>query len=156
MVRVAIDGVLVMPLKRIVHPKGDIFYGIKSSDSGFVGFGDAYFSTIVFDEVKAWKKHRKMTLNLIVSVGEIKVVLYDDRNGSPSKGLFFQIHLSPDNYQRLTVPPRLWFGFQGKGKSLNMLLNIADMEHDPDEVERLEPFDNRIPYLWKTQKGLEK
>lgn len=141
-----IDGVKLTPLKKIYQPKGNILYCMKKSDLGFKSFGEAYFSTVKYNAVKAWKKHTKMTLNLIVPIGEIKFVIYDDRESSKSKGSFFEIKLSINNYKRLTISPNLWFGFKGLGKDLNLLLNLADIEHDPKEIIRLEL--DKINYNW--------
>lgn len=146
--KITIEGVALTPLKKISHPKGDIFHGMKKSDKGFVGFGEAYFSTIKNGEIKGWNRHKKMTLNLIVPVGKVIFIIYDDREKSSSRGNFFEVEISPDNYQRITVPPCLWLAFMGKSNGTNLILNIADMEHDPDEIEKLDPFDSRIPYNW--------
>ena len=120
--------------------------GMKKSDTGFVDFGEAYFSTIKYQEIKPWKKHLSMTLNLVVPVGEIKFVLCDGREESPSYNNFMEIILSPENYYRLTIPPNIWMAFQGIGKELNLLLNIADIEHNPEEIQRLDL--EEIPYNW--------
>ncbi len=141
-----IDGIKLTPLKKIYQPKGNIFYCIKKSDLGFKSFGEAYFSTVEYNAVKAWKKHTKMTLNLIVPIGEIQFVIYDDRESSKSKDSFFETKLSINNYMRLTISPNLWFGFKGLGKDLNLLLNLADIEHDPKEIIRLEL--DKINYNW--------
>lgn len=133
-----INGVILTPLKQIYHPKGDVFHGMKKSDSGFSGFGEAYFSTIHAGDVKPWKKHLRMTLNLVVPVGKIRFVVYDDRNGSSTQGQTMSVELGPDNYQRLTLPPGVFMAFEGIGEGLNLLLNVADLEHDPDEVERVD------------------
>jgi dTDP-4-dehydrorhamnose 3,5-epimerase len=133
-----IDGVKLTPLKQIYHPSGDIFHGMKISDIGYSGFEEAYFSTIKEGTIKAWKKHLQMTLNLIVPMGEISFIIFDDRGGSSSKGEFMEVKLSLNNYQRLTVPPGLWVGFKGIGEQTNLLLNIANMEHNPEEIERKE------------------
>ena len=133
-----IKGVILTPLKQIYHPKGDVFRAIKKSDVGFTGFGEAYFSTVHAGDIKSWKKHLRMTLNLIVPVGEIRFVLYDDRELSPTLGETMSVEIGLENYLRLTVPPGVWMAFEGLGEGLNLLLNVADMEHDPDEVERAE------------------
>jgi len=141
-----IDGIKLTPLKKIYQPEGNIFHCMKKSDLGFKSFGEAYFSTVEYNAVKAWKKHTKMTLNLIVPIGEIQFVIYDDRESSESKGSFFETKLSISNYKRLTISPNLWFGFKGLGKGLNLLLNLADIEHDPKEIIRLEL--DKINYNW--------
>lgn len=134
------DGVILTPLKQIHHPKGDIFHGMKKSDEGFDGFGEAYFSTINQYDIKGWKKHTKMTLNLVVPVGEIKFVVYDEETKE-----FFSVKLSQNNYQRLTVKPNLWMAFQGVGE-YNMLLNLASIEHNPNEAINIDL--SEINYEW--------
>ena len=87
-----------------------------------------------------------MTLNLIVPVGEIQFVLFDDRKDSQTLNNFMEIVLSPQNYYRLTVPPQICFASRGLSNGLNLLLNIADIEHDPAEIIR---FDlDSIKYDW--------
>lgn len=140
------EGVLLTPLKQIYHPKGDVFHGLKKSDPGFSDFGEAYFSSVHSGDIKPWKKHIRMTLNLIVPVGRIRFVMYDDRSDSPTKGQTFAVEIGSDNYQRLTVSPGIWMAFEGLDDGLNLLLNLADMEHDPDEVERAELDRFQYPY----------
>tara|TARA_R110000772_G_scaffold177513_1_gene289061 strand:+ start:1001 stop:1438 length:438 start_codon:yes stop_codon:yes gene_type:complete len=136
------DGVSLTPLKKISNPKGDIFHVMKKSDEGFDAFGEAYFSTINCNEVKGWKKHARMTLNLVVPVGEIQFIIYDERLNSLTQGKFFKVLLSvKNNYQRLTIAPGLWVGFKGVGKETNILLNIASIEHDSSEAEN-RPLDS--------------
>ena len=134
------DGVVLTPLKQISNPKGDIFHVMKKSDDGFDGFGEAYFSAINKDDIKGWKKHTEMTLNLVVVSGEIEFVVYNDDSKT-----FFDMALSQDNYQRLTVSPNLWMAFKGL-KENNMLLNIASIEHDSGEAVNLDL--QEIEYEW--------
>ena len=133
-----LEGILLTPLKRIHNEKGDIFHAMKKSDKGFNGFGEAYFSTISKGEIKGWKKHTRMTLNIIVPVGKIELVVYD---GSE----FFSIILSNKNYQRLTIEPDLWLAFRGLAEE-NMLLNIASIEHNLSEAINKDL--SEISYEW--------
>lgn len=132
------DGVTLTPLKQIKHPKGDIFHAMKASDDGFFGFGEVYFSTVNQGEVKGWKKHTEMTLNLVVVTGEIEFVVYDDNS-------FYSVNLSKNNYQRLTVEPGLWLAFRGVSVE-NMLLNLASIEHNANESENVDLYD--FDYNW--------
>ncbi len=141
-----IDGVILTPLKQIYHPKGDIYHAMKCDDAGFSGFGEAYFSTIHKDVIKGWKKHTQMVLNLVVPQGEIEFVIYDDRENSDTKGQFFSIKLSHNNYQRLTVPHGVFMAFRGIGDGTNMLLNLASIKHDPNEAINIALED--IHYEW--------
>jgi len=122
------DGVTLSPVKLILNPKGDIFHAIKSSDASFDGFGEAYFSTVHAGTIKGWKKHTLMTLNLIVPCGAVEFVCFDGE-------AFQQVILSKENYQRLTVRPGVWVAFRGVSNGLNLLLNVANIEHDPKESE---------------------
>jgi len=131
-----IQGLILTPLKIIENPKGDIYHGVKKNDTGFLNFGEAYFSAVNPGAVKGWNKHTKMTLNLIVPEGAVAFVIYDDRDNSKTKNRFYKIVLSLENYYRLTVPPGLWLAFKGKGKGKNLILNVSDFEHDPDELEK--------------------
>ena len=140
-------GVSLTPLKIIKNSKGDLFHCIKKIDPGFKGFGEAYFSSIYLNEIKGWTKHTLMTLNLVVNVGEVRFVIYDDRRQSDSYKNFFSVKLSVNNYQRLTIAPRLWVAMKGVGVKKNLVFNFADIAHDPNEHAKLDL--NRIHYKWE-------
>ncbi len=143
-----IEGAALTPLRVISTPGGDVWHGMKQTDPGYVGFGEAYFSTIAHRAIKPWKRHLRMTLNLVVPQGEIRFVLRDERTDSTSFGQTQSVCLSrAHNYQRLTVPPGVWMAFQGLAAPFSIALNIADLLHDPEEVERrpLEAFS----YNWE-------
>ncbi|MCF6235348.1 MAG: WxcM-like domain-containing protein [Gammaproteobacteria bacterium] len=134
------DKVILTPLKQVMHPQGDIFHGMKKSDIGYDGFGEAYFSTIHQGDIKGWKKHIKMTLNLVVVNGEIEFVVYDEDDET-----YFTVKLSHKNYQRLTIKPDAWVAFRGLAAN-NMLLNLANLEHDPKEAINIDL--SKIHYSW--------
>jgi len=140
-----IEGVLLTPLRLIKGESGEVMHALKRYEESFHGFGEAYFSTVHLQAVKGWKKHRGMILNVIVPLGVIKFVLYDDRPGSNSYHTIQEIILSLENYQRLTVPPGIWMAFQGLGEN-NILLNIANIPHDPLEADNLPIHNELIPY----------
>lgn len=133
----ALDGVLLTPLKVIQDEKGSVLHALKNIDPGFSGFAEAYFSSVNKGIIKGWKKHLQMTMNLIVITGEIKFIAYDDRESSQTKKSFGTVTLSRNNYFRLTVPPKVWVSFQGLG-SENILLNIANLTHNPNEAVNIE------------------
>lgn len=145
-----IDGIKISPLKKIMVSGGDIFHAMKNSDKGYNGFGEAYFSNIEPKVIKAWKRHKEMTLNLIVPVGTIRFVIYDDRKDSSSFDSFYEVTLSQDNYHRLTVPPMVWMGFQCVGNVPAMVLNIASIPHEVNEVDKKEIKD--ILFNWNLNK----
>jgi len=132
------DGIILTPLKKIPNINGDVLHAMKASDKGFDGFGEAYFSCLHQGSIKGWKKHNKMTLNLIVITGDIKFVIYNEKN-------YFEVVLSKDNYQRLTIAPGLWLAFKGLSKK-NILLNLANIEHNEKESESMNLHD--FNYNW--------
>lgn len=135
--------VLITPLKQIESSKGSVMHALKCSDDGYTGFGEAYFSTVATGSVKGWKRHRDMTCNLVVPVGAIKFVILDPRASSQSRKKYIEITLSSENYSRLTIPPGFWVAFKGLGNQLNLLMNVADHEHNPAEADNqpIESFD---------------
>jgi dTDP-4-dehydrorhamnose 3,5-epimerase len=141
-----IEGVQITPVKIIENPSGNIMHALKQHEKSFAGFGEAYFSTILCDSVKGWKKHRQMVLNIVVPVGSIQFVLFDGRPGSKSYLEMQEMQLSPANYQRLTVPPGVWMAFKGQSQGLNMLLNIGSIPHDPAEADNLPLKNDLINY----------
>ena len=126
-----LDQIQMTPLKRIPTPGGDVLHALKSTEDAFQGFGEAYFSFVEPGAIKAWKQHLLMTMNLVVPVGSVRFVFHDSSTLS-----FREEIIGESNYQRLTVPPKIWFGFQGVATTPSLLLNLACIPHDPAEVKR--------------------
>ncbi len=124
------DGVLVTPLKRIAGPAGDVLHGLKASEPGYAGFAEAYFSEIHQGAIKSWRRHNRMTMNLVVPRGNVRFVLHDERSCT-----FAEHMIGEANYARLTVAPGLWVAFRGQGPGTSLILDITDAEHDPAEAE---------------------
>jgi len=148
-----IHGVTITPLRQILDERGKVMHMLRSTDAHFVAFGEIYFSCVHPGAIKAWHIHKRMVLNYAVPFGKIKFVLYDDREGSPTRGRFQELFLGPDNYCLVTVPPLVWNGFKGVGDQTAIVANCASIPHDPDEIERLPPDDARIPYDWARVTG---
>jgi dTDP-4-dehydrorhamnose 3,5-epimerase len=145
-----INGVHFYPLNPIVTTGGKVMHAIKGIDANLPQFGECYFSTADSKKPKAWKKHSEMICNLFVPVGAVKFVFYDDRPGSRDFNKITEFEVSETNYGRLVINPGIWFGFSGiseNGESL--ILNVANILHNPTESIRLEPDTTEIPYNWK-------
>lgn len=143
-----IDGVMVTPLKQIVDERGKVMHMLRKDAAEFSAFGEIYFSTVHPGSIKGWHIHSRMILNYAVPHGHIKFVLYDDRLGSPTRGVVQEFFMGPDNYCLVTVPPMVWNGFKGIGTETAVVANCASIAHDPTEIERKDPFDPSIPYDW--------
>ena len=148
-----IDGVVVTPLRQFVDERGKVMHMLRADSDVFQSFGEIYFSTVNPGAIKGWHIHREMTLNYAVPVGQIKFVLFDDRDGSPTRGQVQEIFLGPDAYNLVTVPPRVWNGFKGIGTVPALVANCATIPHDPGEIDRRDPFDPAIPYDWSLRHG---
>lgn len=124
-------SIKIVALKQINVEGGNVLHALKASEKEFSGFEEAYFSTIKINKIKAWKRHLRMTMNLIVPVGEVQFNFY-----SQEKKLLSNTIIGERNYSRITVPPMTWFGFKGLASSTSYILNISNKTHDPSEVER--------------------
>lgn len=143
-----IEGVEVIPLRRIPDERGTVMHMLRSTDPHFTGFGEIYFSTIYPGVIKGWHRHQLMTLRYACVSGRIKLVLYDDRPGSKTRGALDEVFLGPDNYALVIVPPQVWNGFKGMSDPNAIVANCASHPHDPSKSERLDPFGDDIPYEW--------
>ena len=124
-------SIKIKALKQINVEGGNVLHALKASEEEFYGFEEAYFSTIEINKIKAWKRHLRMTMNLIVPVGEVQFNFY-----SQEKKLLSNTIIGERNYSRITVTPMTWFGFKGLASSTSYILNISNKFHDPSEVER--------------------
>ena len=139
---VNLEDIYVTPLNRITTVGGDVLHALKDSDTGFNGFGEIYFSWVEQGAIKAWKYHQRMTMNLVVPLGEVRFVFHLTNQ----KDNFRDEIIGEEKYFRLTVPPGIWFGFQGISTGRSLIMNLADMTHDPDEVLRKKK--SEIIYNW--------
>jgi len=148
-----IEGVSIRPLKQIPDERGKVMHMLRCDDPGFEEFGEIYFSVVYPGVIKGWHLHRVMTLNYAVVSGTIKLVLYDDREGSSTRGEIQEIFTGEDNYSLITIPPNVWNGFKGVGVKPTIVANCATIPHDPTEIIRMDPFSTKIPYDWNLKHG---
>ena len=148
-----IDGVVIKKLSQIGDERGKIMHMLRSDDDVFEQFGEIYFSQVYPQVIKGWHLHTKMILNYAVVIGSIKLVLFDDRKDSPTKGVLQEIFLGEADYKLVKIPANIWNGFKGVGTTPSIVANCASIAHDPDEIRRLDPFDKSIPYDWSIKHG---
>jgi len=148
-----IEGVKVVPLRRIPDERGTIYHMLRSSDEHFLEFGEIYFSKIYSGAIKGWHVHKTMTLSYAVPLGMIKLVLYDLREGSPTKGELMELFIGEDNYCLVQIPPGVANGHKSVGNAPALVANCATHPHDPtgEEMDRLDPLKDEIPYNWDLQ-----
>jgi dTDP-4-dehydrorhamnose 3,5-epimerase len=143
-----IDGVIVEPLKQIIDERGKVMHMLRSDSKFFTKFGEIYFSVVNPGIVKAWKKHLLMTQKFAVPVGNIRLVMFDERKSSNTFGKIEVLELGEDNYSLITIPPLIWYGFKGISKAAAVIANCSDFPHDPKESEKCDQKDFKIPYEW--------
>jgi dTDP-4-dehydrorhamnose 3,5-epimerase len=143
-----IHDVAVIPLKRIPDERGTIFQMLKRTDPHFSAFGEIYFSTVYPGVVKGWHRHKNMTLHYACVHGRVKLAIYDERDGSPSKGSLMELFLGPDHYCLVVIPPDLWNGFKGMGDEPAIIADLIDIPHEQADSVRIDPHKNHIPYDW--------
>ena len=131
----------VFKLKKIKVESGDVLKILDKKSLGFTKFGEAYFSLIDFKKIKGWKKHTKMKMNLIVPIGNVEFVFFDQK-----KNFFKKYKIGEDNYKRIMVEPGIWFAFRGLSKKTNLVLNISNIIHDPKESKNIDL--TSIKYSW--------
>jgi dTDP-4-dehydrorhamnose 3,5-epimerase len=143
-----IEGVRVIPLRRIPDERGTVSHMLRATDPHFQQFGEIYFSSVYAGAIKAWHRHKEMSLHYACIHGRVKVVLFDEREGSATKGGLMEVFLGPDSYNLLVVPPEVWNGMKGMSDPLAIVANCCTHPHDPSRSTRLDPADPRIPYDW--------
>ncbi|MBT3586377.1 MAG: dTDP-4-dehydrorhamnose 3,5-epimerase family protein [Halobacteriovoraceae bacterium] len=145
----SIENLIITPLKKIVDERGSLLHMLRADSPQFTKFGEVYFSTINPGVIKGWKLHTLMTQNYAVPVGEIKLVIYDVRENSSSKGQIQELSLSLENYQLVTIPPGVWYAFKATSDNSAMIVNCTDLSHDPSESQNLDLNSEDIPYKWE-------
>jgi dTDP-4-dehydrorhamnose 3,5-epimerase len=136
-----LNKIIVKSLKIVKLSKGNVMHILKKDELKNWTFGEAYISKIKFGKIKAWKCHSKMTLNLVVPQGKVKFVFY-----SPNENRFKVITIGEKNYSRITVPPKIWFGFKGLGRSESIIIDMTNLRWNSKEQMNLKM--NKIKFNW--------
>ena len=112
----------VFELKKFKNTKGNVLRGFRKTDKYPGISAEIYFSWINKKAIKGWKLHKKMTMNLIVPVGTIKFVFYEDSK-------FKEIIIGDKNYSRIYVPNNIFFAFQNLSTKKSLVVNNASIIH---------------------------
>jgi|SRR3989338_3107948 len=150
-----INGVEIKKLKLIRDNRGFLMEMLRSDDSIFEKFGQVYLSVCKPKVVKGWHYHKKQTDNFVVVKGNSKVVLYDGREDSPTKGEVQEVFIGEDNPILLKIPPFVVHGITPAGDEPSYLINCPTIPYDykaPDEF-RISFKSKDIPYDWGLEEG---
>lgn len=150
-----IQGVATKRLKVIPDERGRLMEILRSDDELFSKFGQVYLTTAYPGVVKGWHYHKKQTDHFSVVHGMLKLVLYDNRDGSPTKGEVNEFFLGEHQPLLVKIPPLVLHGFKCIGQQEAICINVPtelyDYQH-PDEY-RVDPQQNDIPYDWGRKDG---
>jgi len=144
-----IHDVKITPLKIISDNRGKVMHMLRTDSQVFEKFGEIYFSTIYHQSIKGWHLHKESTLNYVCIKGKVKLVLFDNRKESSTKGVYQELILSPEDYFLVTIPPNIWNGFKGLDKTESIIANCLTLPHDEKEIVRKDPFDKSFSYKWE-------
>ena len=144
-----INDVKITPLKIISDNRGKVMHMLRTDSAAFEKFGEIYFSTINNQSIKGWHLHKESVLNYVCIKGKVKLVLYDDRERSSTKGVWQKLILSPEDYFLVTIPPNIWNGFKGLDKEESIISNCLTLPHNESEMVRKDPFDKSFNYKWE-------
>jgi dTDP-4-dehydrorhamnose 3,5-epimerase len=150
-----IEGVVVKPLRVIPDERGRLMEILRRDDAFFTGFGQVYVTTGYPGVVKAWHYHKRQFDHFCVVKGMMKVVLYDSREGSPTRGEVNEFFMGEHRPILLRIPPLVYHGFKAIGPDEALLVNVPTETYDyasPDE-HRVDPHRNDIPYSWERKDG---
>lgn len=143
-----IEGVKVVPLKKIPDERGMIMHMLRCNDPHFEKFGEIYFSVAYPGVIKGWHLHTKQTQFYAVIQGMIKLVLFDERKDSKTKGELMELFTGEDNYQLVRIPFGVVNGYKTIGVKPAIVANCATIPHEPNEMLRYDPFKSHIKYDW--------
>ena len=151
-----IEGVKTKSLRVLPDERGWLTEILRSDEEIFEKFGQVYATAAYPDVVKAWHMHKKQADNMVCIKGSVKLVLYDSRKGSKTKGEINEFTIGEKNPLLVKVPPEVWHGFKAIGETA-VIVNVPTALYDyknPDEY-RLPPDTDKIPYDWKLKPGLK-
>ncbi|MBW2039391.1 MAG: dTDP-4-dehydrorhamnose 3,5-epimerase family protein [Deltaproteobacteria bacterium] len=150
-----IAGVKVERLKVIPDERGRLMEILRSDDEIFNKFGQVYMTTTYPNVVKAWHYHKIQTDNVAVVKGMLKLVLYDQREGSPTKGEINEFFIGEHNPILVQIPKEVYHGWMCISETEAIVINIPTEVYNREEPDehRIHPHDNDIPYEWARKDG---
>jgi dTDP-4-dehydrorhamnose 3,5-epimerase len=148
-----IKDVVIKNLRSIADERGRVMEILRSDDEIFKKFGQAYITTAYPGVVKAWHYHKLQTDYFTCVCGMMKVVLYDNRPDSSTKGEVNEFFIGEHHPVLLVIPKMVYHGFKCVGEKEAIIINIPSEPYNhanPDEF-RLSYNSKEIPYNWEIQ-----
>lgn len=146
-----LDGVKLSYPKTVFDERGTVRHIISSLDPDFTRFGDVYCTSVYKGVIKGWHGYYTKTLHYVVLHGIIKLVLYDNREKSPSYQDFQEVFMSHENYVRLTIPPGVFTAFRGLYEPYSIAVICTTEPYSEEGTIRL-PI-KTFEYDWTVKDG---
>ncbi len=123
---------------------------LRCDDEVFIKFGQAYITTAYPGVVKGWHYHKVQVDNFVALKGMFKVVLYDGREESPTRGEINEFFMGIYNPILLQIPRLVIHGFKAIGEEESIMLNIPTepYKYDAPDEHRIDPHSTDVPYDW--------
>ena len=142
-----IDGVNLTECKVVENQFGSVLHMLNINSPDFTKFGEIYFSEVLPQCIKGWKLHKIQKQSFVVPIGQVEVVIYDQREGSGTYNAFNNFMLGrPNSYKLLQIPSGLHYAFRCVGVTPALIANLTDYPHDQSEVINI-PL-GKIKYEW--------
>lgn len=150
-----IDGVAAKKLRVIPDERGRLLEILRADDELFSRFGQAYVTTAYPGVVKGWHYHKKQIDYFAVVKGMAKLVLYDNRDNSPTKGDINEFVIGEHNPVLVRIPTLVLHGFQCLSQEEAICINLPTEVYNYDQPDefRVDPHRNDIPYAWERKDG---
>ncbi len=146
-----IEGVETKRLQMVPDERGALMEIVRRDEGIFSGFGQLSIHTTYPRRVRAWHAHQYQDDHVAAISGMIKLVLYDDREGSPTWGEINEFFIGIYRPRLVKVPRGVFHGWACLGNMEAMVITVATEpyhEEHPDEI-RIDPYENDIPYRWE-------
>lgn len=132
----SLDGVIVHRPPVHADHRGALVEMYTRDDFWTEGFAYAYQTTIRPGMLKGWFAHHRKLDRYHLVTGELLVLLYDDREGSPTQGMSQKVVLSEKTDRQVLIPPRLWHLSLNIGQTDAVLVNLPSTHYDHENPDR--------------------
>lgn len=136
-----INSIKKIKLLTFNNKKGKVLRAFRKKDNKIGEFGEVYLTWINKNAIKGWKLHKKMHMNLVVPIGLVKFVFYENNK-------FQEIIIGEKKYYRIYVPNQIYFAFQNLSEKKSLVINYSNIIHE-NKNETQNKNLKEIKYQWK-------
>jgi dTDP-4-dehydrorhamnose 3,5-epimerase len=114
-----------------------------------------YMFTLRPGQTKGWGMHMEHEDRYFIVAGDMEVVLYDEREGSPTYGLVASVVLTEYRRRLVNIPPGIWHANRNLGDKDVIVVNCPTTPYDHESPDKYRlPLDtDRIPHRFPDPRG---